>query len=108
MLPPATADELGALGHDAVSAAAAGVGATDDELVYAQAVVQDRAVAAENASDFAAIVAQRLANDQPCVPVVLVHKTDHPRGGVLAHHLARRLHRWADRNPHPYPGPHWP
>ena len=62
----------------------------------------------ENASDYAAMVAQRLAQDQPCVPVVLVRKADHPRGEALAHHLANRLHEWANRNPHPYAGPHWP
>ena len=108
MLPLATVGELDALGHDAVSAAAAGLGATDDESVYAQAVALNRVVVTENASDFAAIAAQRLANDEPCVPVVLVRKADHPRGGALAHHLAQHLHRWASRNPDPYPGPHWP
>ena len=49
----------------------------------------------ENASDYAAIVALRLAQDRPCEPVALVRKADHPRGGALAHHLARRLHEWS-------------
>ena len=108
MLPPATAGELNALGHDAFSVAEAGLAGEPDEAVYAEALVQDRVVVTENVSDFAVIVAQRLANEQPCVPVVLVRKADHPHGGGLAHHLARYLHEWATRNPAPYPGPHWP
>lgn len=108
MLPPATAGELDALGHDALSVAAVGLVGADDETVYAEALSQDRVVVTENAADFAAIVAQRLADDQPCVPVVLVRKADHTPGGALAHHLARHLHQWATRNPDPYPGPHWP
>jgi len=79
----------------------------DDGSVYAEGVEQSRAVVTENCSDFAAITAQRLANDEPCVPVVLVRKSDHPRGGALAHHLARHLDQWAAQNPSPYPGPHW-
>lgn len=108
MLPPATAGELHTLGHDAVSVVAAGLAGSEDETVYALAVAQHRIVVTENVSDFAALVAQRLANDQPCVPVVLVRKADHPRQGGLAHHLARHLHQWADNNPDPYAGPHWP
>ena len=108
MLPPAIASELNAMGHDAVSVAAAGLGGAPDDVVYAEALANDRVMVTENASDFAAMVAQRLAQDQPCVPVVLVRKADRPRGGALAHHLANRLHEWANRNPDPYPGPHWP
>lgn len=108
MLPPAVAGELNALGHDALSVVVAGLAGTDDEALYAEAVAQGRIVVTENTSDFAALVAQRLANDQPCVPVVMVRKADHPRRGGLAHHLALNLHRWAADNPDPYPGPHWP
>lgn len=108
MLPPATAGELDALGHDALSVAEAGLAGAPDEGVYAEALAQGRVVVTENSSDFVAIVAQRLADEQPCMPVVLVRKADHPHGGALAHHLARHLHRWATHNPDPYPGPHWP
>ncbi len=104
MLPPTTAEELNALGHDAISVAAVGLAGADDESVYAEALKQNRVVVTENFSDFAAIAAHRLPNDYPCTPVVLVRKTDHPRGGALAHHL----HQWATQNPTPYPGPHWP
>ena len=40
---------LGRGSRDAVSAAEAGLGSADDEIVYAQAVVQDRVVVAEGA-----------------------------------------------------------
>ena len=108
MLPPTIAGELNALGHDALSVAEAGLAGEPDESVYAAALAQGRVVVTENVSDFVAIVAQRLANEQPCVPVVLVRKADHPHGGALVHHLAQRLHQWAQRNPDPYQGPHWP
>lgn len=108
MLPPATAEELNALGHDAVGVAAVGLAGVDDESVYAEALKQNRVVVTENFSDFATIAGQRLANDDPCVPVVLVRKADHPRGGALAHHLANHLHQWATQNPTPYPSTHWP
>ena len=108
MLPPTTAEELNALGHDAVSVAAAGLAGADDETVYAEALRENRVVVTENFSDFSAIAGQRLASDDPCTPVVFVRKTDHPLGGGLPHHLARHLHQWATQNPTPYPGPHWP
>ncbi|WP_420433503.1 DUF5615 family PIN-like protein [Candidatus Poriferisocius sp.] len=108
MLPPTTAEELNALGHDAISVAAVGLAGADDESIYAEALKQSRVVVTENFSDFAVIAAHRLANDYPCTPVVLFRKADHPRSGALAHHLARHLHHWATRNPYPYPGPHWP
>ena len=107
MLPPATVEELNARGHDAASAIGTGLAGVPDEIVYAEALAQDRVVVTENASDFVAIGTQRLANEEPCVPVVLVRKADHPQGKALAHHLARHLHQWAASNPDPYPGPHW-
>lgn len=108
MLPPDTADQLNELGHDAIGVAVAGLAATDDALIYAAAVEQDRAMVTENFADFSVIVAQRHASEEPCVPLVFVRKRDFPRGGALAPHLAGHLHRWATDNPDPYPGPHWP
>ena len=108
MLPPALADELNALGHDACTVIAIGLGSADDATVYTAALDHNRVMVTENASDFAALVADRLARGEECVPVVLVRKADHPGGGALAHHLARQLDRWAAHNPEPYPGPHWP
>ncbi len=108
MLPPAVADHLHQLGHDALGVAAAGLAEADDAVIYAAAVEQDRVVVTENFADFSVIVTQRVAGDEPCVPVLFIRKRDFPRGGAFAPHLADHLHRWAIANPDPYPGPHWP
>lgn len=86
----------------------AGLAGADDAVVYAAAVDQDRVMVTENFADFSVVVMQRVANDEPCVPLVFARKPDFPRGSVLASHLASHLHRWATDNPDPYPGPHWP
>lgn len=108
MLPPATATELNALGHEAISVREAGLGSSDDATVYAAAVRQERVIVTENFADFAALTAQRLAAREPSVPVIFMRKHDHPRGSALAPSLARHLHQWAADNPKPYPGTHWP
>jgi predicted nuclease of predicted toxin-antitoxin system len=108
MLPPSTATELVALGHDAVGARAAGLGEAPDEQVYDLAVREGRVVVTENFADYARLVEARVAAEQPCVPVVFVRKRNHPRGGGLGKHLAARLDAWAADNPDPYPGLHWP
>lgn len=108
MLPPAIADHLNRLGHDAVGVTAAGLAGADDTLVYVAAVEQNRVMVTENFADFSVIVTRRLASDEPCVPVVFVRKKDFPPGGALANQLADQLRRWAIDNPEPYPGPHWP
>lgn len=108
MLPPATATELNALGHDAVSVADPVLAASSDEFVYRLAVDERRVIVTENFADFAKITEQRIASEEQCVPVVFVRKRDFPRGGGLAAHLAERLDQWATKNPEPYPGPHWP
>lgn len=108
MLPPATAVELKSLGHDAVGVADAGLRGDDDATVYAAAVEQQRIMVTENFADFAAIVTDRLAANEPSIPVVFVRKRHHPRGSALAPALARHLHEWAVKNPKPYPGVHWP
>lgn len=108
MLPQATATELGALGHDAVSVIDAGLTETGDVVIYQQAVDEHRVVVTENFADFSRIVEARFGRGEPCVPVVFVRKRSFPRGGALAHHLARHLDRWSADNPDPYPGPHWP
>lgn len=108
MLPPATAVELNDLGHEALSVVEVGLAETDDAVVCAGAVERDCVMVTENFADFAALVGQRLANEEACVAVVFVRKRDYPRGGALPAHLARRLHQWASENPDPYPGLHWP
>lgn len=108
MLPPATAAELAAFGHETLTAAEAGLAGSDDGAVYETAVEQQRIIVTENFADFATIAKHRLARGEPSVPVVFVRKRQHPRGSALAPALARRLHEWSVANPHPYPGVHWP
>lgn len=108
MLPPATADELRRLGHDAVHVNDAGLAGHPDPVVFDTAVTDGRIVVTENITDFAILLDQRLRNDQPATPVLFVRKADLPRRGALAAHLADRLHRWAETHPDPYLGPHWP
>ncbi len=76
MLPAATAAELTALGHEALSVTEAGLGGSDDAAVYETAVEQQRVVVTENFADFATITNDRLTAGAPCVPVVFVRK--HP------------------------------
>ena len=47
MLPPAAARHLQALGHDAKSVVDVGLAGTDDERIYAHAVVEDRILVTE-------------------------------------------------------------
>lgn len=108
MLPPAVALDLNRRGHDATHANDAGLTGHPDQLVFDAAVAQGRIVVTENVADFAALVDQAVRNDEPSVPVVFVRKADLPRRGALAVHLAERLDRWAEANPEPYLGPHWP
>ncbi len=108
MLPPATATELNALGHDAIALAAAGLDETEDSGIYEVAVEQQRVLVTENFADCAAIVERRVAWGEPCVAIVFVRKEGFRRGRALPVHFARRLHKWATENPDPYPGLHWP
>ena len=85
--------------HDAVHVAEIGLQATGDTLVAAAARAQGRAVVTENAADF---VAER------DVVLVFILKKNLPAGGAQAAALAKALDRWAQANPDPYLGPHWP
>ena len=108
MLPPATAAELNALGHNAVGVGEAGLAGSDDTTVSETTVEQQRVVVTENFADFTTITTDRHAAGEPSVAVVFVRKQQHPRGSALAPALARHLHQWAAKNPKPYPGVHWP
>ena len=68
MLPPATAAELTALGHDALSVTEAGLGGSDDAAVHETAVEQQRVVVTENFADFATLTNDELTAGAPCVP----------------------------------------
>ena len=80
MLSPATAAELAALGHEALTVAEAGLGGSDGATVYETAVEQQRVIVTENFADFATITNDRLTAGAPCVPVVFVRKRQHPVG----------------------------
>lgn len=85
--------------HDAVHVAEIGLQATEDTQIAAAARAQGRAVVTENAADF---VAER------DVVLVFMLKKNLPAGGAQAAALAKALDRWAQANPDPYLGPHWP
>jgi predicted nuclease of predicted toxin-antitoxin system len=108
MLPRATAEELEQLGHDAVSVADADLSGVGDDVVFDFAVAEQRIVVTENFADFATLLEQRQRQDEPCVPVVFVRKAAFPARRALPSHLAKHLDRWAEQNPEPYEGFHWP
>ena len=108
MLPRAAAERLNRRGHDAVSVYDLDLAGADDGDVFDRAIAEDRVLVTENFADYSLLLSDRLGADEPCVPVVFVHKSDLPPGGDLAVHLADHLHAWAAANPNPYLGPHWP
>jgi len=100
MFPSATADILRkTYGHDAVHVAEIGLRATEDAVLAAVARTRERAIVTENAADFAG---------ERDVVLVFVLKKNLPAGGKQASALAEVLDRWAQANPDPYLGAHWP
>lgn len=100
MFPMAAAELLrDSYGHDARHVAEIGLGATEDTQVAATARAEGRAVVTENVADCAA---------ERDVVLVFVLKRNLPSGGGQAAALAKVLDRWAQTNPDPYLGPHWP
>ena len=108
MLPRSAAEQLNRHGHDAVSVYDVDLAGADDAEVFSRAVAEDRVLVTENFADYSLLLTHRLRADEPCVPVVFVHKPDFPTGGALGVHLADHLHAWATANPEPYVGPLWP
>lgn len=98
MFAPATCSRLGEHGHDAVHVRDRGVDARPDPEVAAVAAAEGRALVTENVKDFAGVRG---------VVVVCVLKARLPGGGMDVH-LAAMLDRWAQANPDPYVGLHWP
>jgi len=108
ILPRAVAQRLNDLGHDALSAHDAELAGAGDDDVFEFAVVQDRVIVTENFADFVRLLEVRRSSDAPCVPVVFVRKSNSPKGGGLAMHLAKHLDKWAHGHQDPYIGAHWP
>lgn len=86
-------------GHDAVHVSEVGLQATEDTQVAAAARAEGRAVVTENVADFA---------EERDVVLVFVLKRKLPAGGAQAAAFAKVLDLWAQKNPDPYIGPHWP
>lgn len=107
MLPRRAAEELTERGHDGLCVADAALAGSPDDAIFEYAVAQDRVIVTENVADYAALLAARHGRDEPSTPVVFVRKSDLPRKGALAAHLAARLDEWAKRHPDPYLGAHW-
>lgn len=108
MLPPAPADELDRLGHDAVSVLHREMSTAEDSHVFERAVTEGRIIVTENFADYATLLAGRQNRNEPSVPIVFVRRDSLPRRGALAGHLARKLHEWAKANPEPFVGLYWP
>lgn len=99
MFPAAAAAALRGRGHDAVHVSQVGLSSAADELVAHVARAEDRAVVTENIAGFAA---------EEDVVLVCVLKRALPRGGGQARALADVVDGWAQANPVPYRGQHWP
>lgn len=104
MFPTATAELLRKMhGHDAVHDAVhvteIGLRAVEDAQVAETARAQQHAIVTENVADFAA---------ERDLVLIFVLKKNLPAGGAQTSALAEALDRWAQANPDPYLGPHWP
>lgn len=108
MFPHAVAEELRDKGHDTVAVFELDLQGAPDEDLFDLAVQQRRVVVTENFADFAALVEQRQTDDEPCAPVLFARKSSFPARGALPAHLAEHLDEWAQDNPDPYHGLHWP
>jgi hypothetical protein len=98
--PPAAARQLREDGrHAAEHVGEVGLAGAPDDEVAAFARGHQAVVVTENVADFAGM---------PDLVVVFVRKRDLPAGGAQASALAQRLQRWAEDNPRPYLGHHWP
>jgi len=87
------------LGHDAVHVSEVGLAGAADGEVASLARAEERALVTENVADFA---------PQADLALVCVLKRRLPSGGGQARALAVLLDRWANENPRPYLGQHWP
>ncbi len=100
MFPPAVARILREqYGHDAVHVLEVGLRAVDDVMVAAAVRTEGRAVVTENVADFAG---------ERDVVLVFVLKRTLPQGGGQTEVSAKLLDAWAQVDPRPYLGPHWP
>lgn len=100
MFPPSAAEILrDEYSRDALHVCEAGLRATADDLVAAVARAEGRAIVTENFADYAA---------ERDVILLFVRKESLPPGDAMAKALAGLLDAWAQDNPEPYVGIHWP
>jgi predicted nuclease of predicted toxin-antitoxin system len=100
MFPAGAAQQLrDEFGHDAVHVSEVGLAGVADAEVGNTARAEKRVVVTENVADFA---------PEPDLMLVCILKRNLPSGGAQAHALATMLDRWANDNPRPYVGQHWP
>jgi hypothetical protein len=100
MFPAGAARQLREeFGHDAVHVSEVGLAGVADAEVGNTARAEKRVVVTENVADFAA---------EPDLVLVCILKQNLPSGGAQAHALVTMLDRWANDNPRPYVGQHWP
>lgn len=98
MFPPVTCQRLAERGHDAVPVRDRGLDARPDSEVAVLAVLERRVLVTENIKDFA-----------HCDGVVVVCALkSRLRAHAMDRDLAMVLDGWADANPRPYVGLHWP
>lgn len=98
--PPSTVEHLEQGGaHEADHVRHIGLPGTTDADVAHFARANALVVVTENVVDFTGI------DD---LTIVFVLKRNLPAGGAQAAALAALLRRWADANPRPYLGRHWP
>ncbi|MGQ0679722.1 MAG: DUF5615 family PIN-like protein [Actinomycetota bacterium] len=86
-------------GHEAVHVAELGLSGAPDGEVAGAARGDGRALVTENIADFSL---------EPDLLLVCVLKRNLPSGGGQAHAVAVLLNGWAQANPRPYLGQHWP
>jgi len=100
MFPRAAAALLRDAYHcDAVHVGEIGLLATADAQAAAVARADKRAIVTEKVADYTA---------ERDVILVFIPKKNLPAGSGLAPALASCPDRWAQGNPEPYIGPHWP
>lgn len=102
------AEHLLELGHDAQHVRQVGLAGATDAETLAHAALESRVVVTENAVDFVPLLDAGVAAEDVVPSVVLALKANLPTtAGAMAHELARRLARWAEEHPDPYPHVHW-
>ena len=99
MTPPALADQLTEMGHDAVHVRHLGLTNTPDVIIGDTAQETSRIIVTNNFRDY---------TNQRGIVILFYSQQGLPLGGAAqAAVLARRIVKWLASHPEPYLGPHW-